>query len=263
MTVKSINLQQKKQSASQGKESIIGDPLWLGIVAVGIILVQRVKGIGKCVEVDLQTGRCSLCYNSTPLLSGELCGTGDTSHEGCLLVGKFETLSTKCLQCEPDYFRFNNKCFVRSTAYPGITNCTSYSGFSDSEENLRCEKCSSGPHSLYMKRCLAWSETQPNRMLKDCLVGGRDKPDDQPFCWVCQPGFSYDTALKRCVKSKTEGCWRSHLSECVSCNPWAGYEPEPKFTKPHQPFTKSRGSRFCKKNSKRHKNTKDDPKLSL
>ena len=236
-------LVKKSQSQHQRNKSIIikraGIAPWVGVIGLGI-LIQGLKGISNCIQQDLNTGKCSICYKSSPATNGTLCEGLPNSQKACEVLERLATTSKlTCLRCASDHFRYKGKCYSRS-GKEGFSGCLSYFSEKSGGSELFCDECSGGTPSSDLKSCSIWS----GKYQQNCLNQGRKAVGGEVFCSLCRPGYTYNTVSKTCVLSSIEGCTSSQTSICLSCKVGEGYFPEGTVkTTYHQKVQKST---FCR-----------------
>ena len=189
------------------KKNISRIALVIAVIGAGAII--GILGIRNSVLQDLIRGGCSMCYSSTSHRSAEFFSNleEDTTQKGCLLVQRLNASASLCLQCRQDFYRVKTKCQRRVEDEPEIKDCFSYFSQKVSKSPILCDECSSGTPTKDLQSCERWPEIETQRpsRFKNCLIGARSWTGEEAFCSLCEKGYSYDPAIKRCIKSKVQG----------------------------------------------------------
>ena len=197
------------------------------ILLVFLILSKGLT-LKNCIKMGLDNRKCSQCYQ-TQLNDFGSCSPYTLSIEtkayDCLISDSVSR--TQCQLCEKNYYKKGSNCF-ELTEQLKTHNCFHYIGVLSSTEpgatpTILCSHCSNGFPSTDFASCSAWSEYTGPANLANCEIATRAHKSEEPYCYRCNQGFSYDLRTKSCIASTIKGCWQTKDGKCLSCKAWKGW----------------------------------------
>ena len=166
-----------------------------------------------CFYYSSQNQSCTSCFEREPEQGACL----DFTPRSSCQIYSLQNGQVRCTYCRKG-FSYNvdlNQCVKKS-----LRNCI-YS--IESNNKLFCQACKPG---FYSTKAGCIDQKDLPAVSQNCLWGGYfDANKRTATCFRCQPGFSHDMSLNRCVpqEASVEGCAISLGTICTSCDVWSGY----------------------------------------
>ena len=205
--------------------TIIATTLLLITLSTQTTLPPLSQQISSCYAYGNK--RCKTCFQSEPSLKNPGCGPQIKQTNCSLFTINPKNSNIYCDTCKEGFELFSSRVKGGKITWKckpsTLQTCVSEVFFFG--KNF-CLACDGGYPSQDFQKCIPASEFKTP--VKNCLWGSLDPHNKFYGCLRCKPGFTYNGAELKCVKTVEPGCldYDFMFKSCNFCDVYDGYSQQ-------------------------------------